>query len=255
MLEIQNLCSGYGEREVLHDISLTARAGQVTVIVGPNGCGKSTLLKTICGIQPVTAGQVLLDDEKLLALSRNLLAQRTAYLAQSRQVPDITVERLVLHGRFPYLGYPRRYRKEDYAIADAAMKTMGVAELADELVQNLSGGQRQKVYIAMALVQDTPVILLDEPTTYLDISHQLQLMQQARMLAAQGKTVVMIIHDLPHAFQTADHMILMRDGKIVADGTPEQIYASGMISSVFGVRLCRTGTEGGWRYYCEESKL
>ena len=178
-----------------------------------------------------------------------------AYLAQSRQVPDITVERLVLHGRFPYLGYPRRYRKEDYAIADAAMKTLGVAELADELVQNLSGGQRQKVYIAMALVQDTPVILLDEPTTYLDISHQLQLMQQARMLAAQGKTVVMIIHDLPHAFQTADHMILMRDGKIVADGTPEQIYASGMISSVFGVRLCRTGTEGGWRYYCEESKL
>ena len=255
MLEIQNLCSGYGEREVLHDISLTARAGQVTVIVGPNGCGKSTLLKTICGIQPVTAGQVLLDDEKLLALPRNLLAQRTAYLAQSRQVPDITVERLVLHGRFPYLGYPRRYRKEDYAIADAAMKTMGVAELADELVQNLSGGQRQKVYIAMALAQDTPVILLDEPTTYLDISHQLQLMQQARMLAAQGKTVVMIIHDLPHAFQTADHMILMRDGKIVADGTPEQIYASGMISSVFGVRLCRTGTEGGWRYYCEESKL
>lgn len=255
MLEIKNLYSGYGGREVLHDVSLTAQAGEVTVIVGPNGCGKSTLLKTICGIQPVTAGQVLLDGEKLFALPRNLLAQKTAYLAQSRQVPDITVERLVLHGRFPYLGYPRRYRKEDYAIADAAMKTMGVAELADELVQNLSGGQRQKVYIAMALVQDTPVILLDEPTTYLDISHQLQLMQQARMLAAQGKTVVMIIHDLPHAFQTADHMILMRDGKIVADGTPEQIYASGMISSVFGVRLCRTGTEGGWRYYCEESKL
>ena len=255
MLEIKNLYSGYGGREVLHDVSLTAQAGEVTVIVGPNGCGKSTLLKTICGIQPVTAGQVLLDGEKLFALPRNLLAQKTAYLAQSRQVPDITVERLVLHGRFPYLGYPRRYRKEDYAIADAAMKTMGVAELADELVQNLSGGQRQKVYIAMALVQDTPVILLDEPTTYLDISHQLQLMQQARMLAAQGKTVVMIIHDFPHAFQTADHMILMRDGKIVADGTPEQIYASGMISSVFGVRLCRTGTEGGWRYYCEESKL
>ena len=135
------------------------------------------------------------------------------------------------------------------------MKTMGVAELADELVQNLSGGQRQKVYIAMALAQDTPVILLDEPTTYLDISHQLQLMQQARMLAAQGKTVAMIIHDLPHAFQTADHMILMQEGKIVADGTPEQIYASGMISSVFGVRLCRTGTEGGWRYYCEGDKL
>ena len=255
MLEVKSLCAGYSDTHVLEHVDFRIPSGKVTVILGPNGCGKSTLLKALCGIIPADSGQVVLDGENILTLPQRQLAQRVAYLAQSRQIPDITVERLVLHGRFPYLGYPRRYRKEDYAIADAAMKTMGVAELADELVQNLSGGQRQKVYIAMALVQDTPVILLDEPTTYLDISHQLQLMQQARMLAAQGKTVVMIIHDLPHAFQTADHMILMRDGKIVADGTPEQIYASGMISSVFGVRLCRTGTEGGWRYYCEESKL
>lgn len=255
MLEVKSLSAGYSDTHVLEHVDFRIPSGKVTVILGPNGCGKSTLLKALCGIIPADSGQVVLDGENILTLPQRQLAQRVAYLAQSRQIPDITVERLVLHGRFPYLGYPRRYRKEDYAIADAAMKTMGVAELADELVQNLSGGQRQKVYIAMALAQDTPVILLDEPTTYLDISHQLQLMQQARMLAAQGKTVVMIIHDLPHAFQTADHMILMRDGKIVADGTPEQIYASGMISSVFGVRLCRTGTEGGWRYYCEESKL
>lgn len=255
MLEVKSLSAGYLDKHVLEHVDFRIPSEKVTVILGPNGCGKSTLLKALCGIIPADSGQVVLDGENILTLPQRQLAQRVAYLAQSRQVPDITVERLVLHGRFPYLGYPRRYRKEDYAIADAAMKTMGIAELANELLQNLSGGQRQKVYIAMALTQDTPVILLDEPTTYLDISHQLQLMQQARMLAAQGKTVVMIIHDLPHAFQTADHMILMRDGKIVADGTPEQIYASGMISSVFGVRLCRTGTEGGWRYYCEESKL
>ena len=255
MLEVKSLSAGYSDTHVLEHVDFRIPSGKVTVILGPNGCGKSTLLKALCGIIPADSGQVVLDGENILTLPQRQLAQRVAYLAQSRQIPDITVERLVLHGRFPYLGYPRRYRKEDYAIADAAMKTMGVAELADELVQNLSGGQRQKVYIAMALAQDTPVILLDEPTTYLDISHQLQLMQQARMLAAQGKTVAMIIHDLPHAFQTADHMILMQEGKIVADGTPEQIYASVMISSVFGVRLCRTGTEGGWRYYCEESKL
>ena len=255
MLEVKSLCAGYSDTHVLEHVDFRIPSGKVTVILGPNGCGKSTLLKALCGIIPADSGQVVLDGENILTLPQRQLAQRVAYLAQSRQIPDITVERLVLHGRFPYLGYPRRYRKEDYAIADAAMKTMGVAELADELVQNLSGGQRQKVYIAMALAQDTPVILLDEPTTYLDISHQLQLMQQARMLAAQGKTVAMIIHDLPHAFQTADHMILMQEGKIVADGTPEQIYASGMISSVFGVRLCRTGTEGGWRYYCEGDKL
>lgn len=255
MLEVKSLSAGYSDTHVLEHVDFRIPSGKVTVILGPNGCGKSTLLKALCGIIPADSGQVVLDGENILTLPQRQLAQRVAYLAQSRQIPDITVERLVLHGRFPYLGYPRRYRKEDYAIADAAMKTMGVAELADELVQNLSGGQRQKVYIAMALAQDTPVILLDEPTTYLDISHQLQLMQQARMLAAQGKTVAMIIHDLPHAFQTADHMILMQEGKIVADGTPEQIYASGMISSVFGVRLCRTGTEGGWRYYCEGDKL
>ena len=255
MLEVKSLSAGYSDTHVLEHVDFRIPSGKVTVILGPNGCGKSTLLKALCGIIPADSGQVVLDGENILTLPQRQLAQRVAYLAQSRQIPDITVERLVLHGRFPYLGYPRRYRKEDYAIADAAMKPMGVAELADELVQNLSGGQRQKVYIAMALAQDTPVILLDEPTTYLDISHQLQLMQQARMLAAQGKTVAMIIHDLPHAFQTADHMILMQEGKIVADGTPEQIYASGMISSVFGVRLCRTGTEGGWRYYCEGDKL
>lgn len=255
MLEIKNLWAGYEERTVLKNLNLTIPEGKVTVILGPNGCGKSTFLKSLCGILNIESGQVILDGTDLLSQPPRQLAQSIAYLSQSRQIPDITAYRLVLHGRFPYLGYPRRYRKEDHAIARSVMEQMGVLELADTLMEKLSGGQRQKVYIAMALAQDTPVILLDEPTTYLDISHQMQLMQQARMLAAQGKTVVMIIHDLPHAFQTADHMILMRDGKIVADGTPEQIYASGMISSVFGVRLCRTGTEGGWRYYCEESKL
>lgn len=255
MLEIQNLCSGYGEREVLHDISLTARAGQVTVIVGPNGCGKSTLLKTICGIQPVTAGQVLLDDEKLLALPRNLLAQRTAYLAQSRQVPDITVERLVLHGRFPYLGYPRRYRSEDYASARSAMERMDIEDLADMPLQKLSGGQRQKAYIAMVLTQNTPVVLMDEPTTYLDIRHQLQLMEQTVAMAKQGRTVVMILHDLANAFAYADWMILMEDGNVVAEGTPEEIYVSGAAERVFGVQIGRVMTRTGWRYYCENSRV
>lgn len=222
------------------------------MILGPNGCGKSTLLKALCGILPADNGEVILDRENILALPRRILVQKTAYLAQSRQIPDITVERLVLHGRFPYLGYPRRYRKEDYAVPRKAMEQMGIWDLADTLVENLSGGQRQKVYIAMALAQDTPVILLDEPTTYLDISHQLQMMQQARLLAQQGKTVVMIIHNLPHAFQTADHMILMKAGVVVTEGTPEEIYTSGMIHSVFGVKLGRACTESGWRYYCEE---
>ncbi len=254
MLEIKNLSAGYPGKPVLPDVSLSIPAGKVTVLLGPNGWGQSTLLKALCGILPAKNGRVLLDGEDLLSLPPKLLARKVAYLAQSRQIPDITVGRLVLHGRFPYLGYPRRYGKGDYAIADGAMETMGIRALADTLLGHLSGGQRQKAYIAMALAQDTPVILLDEPTTYLDIAHQLQLLRQASLLARQGKTVIMVVHDLPHAFQWADRIAVLNDGEVVAQGTPEEIYAAGVTDGVFGVKLCRTQTETGWHYYCEEIK-
>jgi len=255
MLETKSLCAGYPNKRVLQQMNISIPSGKLTVILGPNGCGKSTLLKVLCGILPMESGEVILDGENVQTVSRKTLAQKVAYLAQSRQIPDITVKRLVLHGRFPYLGYPRRYRKEDYACATRAMEEMGIADLADTPLQNLSGGQRQKVYIAMALAQNTPVILLDEPTTYLDISHQLQMMQHARYLAQQGKTVVMIIHDLPHAFQTADYMILMKDGAVAAEGTPEEIYAAGIVDSIFGIKLGRAYTENGWCYYCEKRTI
>jgi iron complex transport system ATP-binding protein len=213
------------------------------------------LLKTICGIQPVSKGQILLDGQGLLTLPRNLLAQKTAYLAQNRQIPDITVERLILHGRFPYLGYPRRYRSEDYIAARNAMEQMQIADLADIPLQHLSGGQRQKVYIAMVLAQNTPVVLMDEPTTYLDIRHQLQLMQQACAMAGEGKTVIMVLHDLLHAFQCADRIILMQDGRVVASDTPERLYASGAVEKVFQIRLGRIMTQTGWRYYCDEDRV
>jgi len=255
VVEIKHITAGYSGRTVLKDVSLSLPAGQVTVLLGPNGCGKSTLLKVLCGILPAEAGEILRKGENLLALPPRKLAQTVAYLSQSRQVPDITTERLVLHGRFPYLGFPRRYRPEDMACAKAAMEKMGISDLADSPVETLSGGQRQKVYLAMILAQDTPVVVLDEPTTYLDISHQLQLMQMARELARQGRTVLMVIHDLPHAFQTADQLVLMNNGAVVAAGTPEEIYRSGRISRVFGVTLHRTQTPSGWRYYCQEQAL
>lgn len=252
MVEIKDLCAGYAGKPVIRHIDLAIPDGKVTVLLGPNGCGKSTLLKAACGILPVEAGQVLMNGRDVLTLPPRQLARQMAYLAQSRQIPDITAYRLVLHGRFPYLGYPRRYRKEDHAAARAAMEQMGIWSLADTLLEKLSGGQRQKVYIAMALAQETPVVLLDEPTTYLDISHQLQLMHHAKLLAEQGKTVLMIIHDLPHAFQTADKLVLMEAGRIVAQGTPEEIYSAECIPRIFRVKLGRAATESGWRYYCEE---
>lgn len=254
MLEVKQLCAGYPGKQVLQQADMTIPKGKLTVILGPNGCGKTTLLKTLCGILPAEAGQVQLDGENILALPQRMLAQKTAYLAQGGNIPDITVGRLVLHGRFPYLSYPRRYRKEDYARAQSAMEAMGIADLADTKLQKLSGGQRQKAYIAMALVQDTPVLLLDEPTTYLDISHQFTLMRQAKHLAQQGKTVVMVIHDLAHAFQTGDYMILMGHGRVAAEGAPEKIYRSGIAETIFGVKLGRAQTDSGWHYYCEEAK-
>ena len=236
MLEVKSLSAGYLDKHVLEHVDFRIPSEKVTVILGPNGCGKSTLLKALCGIIPADSGQVVLDGENILTLPQRQLAQRVAYLAQSRQVPDITVERLVLHGRFPYLGYPRRYRKEDYAIADAAMKTMGVAELADELVQNLSGGQRQKVYIAMALVQDTPVILLDEPTTYLDISHQLEIMELvARLNREENITILMVLHDINHAARYSDELIVLKDHQIYRQGNPWDILQSDVLEKVFHV--------------------
>ena len=252
MLEIKALSAGYGANPILKQIDLQVLPGQVTVLLGPNGCGKTTLLKTLCGILPASEGSVKLDGEELLKLQPNLLARKVAYLAQGRQVPEITAERLVLHGRFPYLDYPRRYRPEDHAAARAAMEQMGISHLARTQLDQMSGGQRQKCYIAMALAQDTQVLLLDEPTTYLDIGHQLQLLRQAKALARQGKTVLMVIHDLSHALHTADRLVLMENGTVAAEGTPEALYESGAVERVFGVAIGRVRTEKGWRYYCEE---
>ncbi len=254
MLEIENLHAAYAKREVLHGVSLKAPAGAVTVLLGPNGCGKSTLLKSLCGIVPAAGAKVLLDDCDLLKLPQKQLAQRVAYLAQNRQLPDMTVERLILHGRFPYLDYPRRYRKEDHQIVRQAMEQMDLLDLAGCPIGKLSGGQQQKAFIAMALAQDTDVILLDEPTTYLDVTYQLQFLRHARMLADSGKHVLMVLHDLPLALEAADWTVLMADGKTILQGPPEGLYRSGALEQVFGISITRTSACGRWRYFVQEKR-
>lgn len=253
MLEIQHLCGGYPGNPVLQDVSLTAKEGQITAVIGPNGCGKSTLLKTLCGIIPPNNGLVLLNGAALLSLPRQRLSQQVAYLAQSSRIPDITVRRMVLHGRFPYLSYPRHYRPEDETAAALAIDRMGLTELADTPLDRLSGGQRQKVHIAMALAQNTPVLLLDEPTTYLDISHQLQLLRLARELAEDGKHILMVIHDLSHGLEAADQVVLMHHGAVVLQDTPEAVCRSGALQTVFGIGVCQIETEHGPRYYYQDT--
>ena len=241
MLKLQHLTAGYGEKTILHDISLDFPPGTVTAVLGPNGCGKSTLLKAAAGLIPVTAGEISGEEPR---------ARQVAYLPQSRPVPDMTVRQLVLHGRFPWLSWPRRYRERDMEIAEAAMDRMGVGELADRPLAELSGGTRQKCFLAMALAQQAPTLLLDEPTSFLDVGHQLKLMALARELAAEGKAVVLVLHDLPLALGYADRVAVMDGGRILALGTPEEIRASGILERVFGVKLLRLEAEGEKRYVC-----
>lgn len=241
MVELKHLSAGYGEKTILHDISLTFPAGTVTAVVGPNGCGKSTLLKAIAGLLPPTSGEVLAEEPR---------AQHVAYLPQSRRLPEMTASRLVLHGRFPWLGWPRRYRAEDYAIAQKAMERLGVAESSDTPLTELSGGTRQKCYLAMALAQDAPTILLDEPTSYLDIAHQLKLMELCRELASEGRAIVLVLHDLPLALQYADRVAVMDAGRLLVLGTPEEIMSTSILQTTFGVQVFPVQTPMGTRYVC-----
>ena len=250
MIETRNLRAGYGGREILHGVTLTARKGEVLALVGPNGCGKSTFLKALVGIVP-SEGEVRIDGKPVGELPGNALARHLSYLPQGKSVPDITAGRLVLHGRFPYLHYPRRYGPGDIAIAREAMEKLDIATLWDTPVAALSGGMRQKVYIAMALAQGTGNLLLDEPTTYLDIAHQLRLLTLTRELAREGKTVTMVLHDLPQAMEYSDRLAVMKDGRLLDVGTPEEIFTRGSLEAAFGVKLSRFRASDRWRYYCD----
>lgn len=248
MVEIQGLTAGYGDVPVLHDLNLTIPEGKLTAILGPNGCGKSTLLRGLLALIPNVTGSVTLDGVPLLTLPPAELARHIAYLPQERPVPNMTVGQLVLHGRFPYLQYPRRYRAADRAAARKAMERIGLSDLAQVPLAQLSGGIRQKCRIAMALCQDAPVLLLDEPLSFLDISHQLELMALCRELARQGKTMVLVLHQLSLALQWADEIILMEAGRIRQTGTPRELVRSEALAQVFGVDVRQWDTPQGTQF-------
>ena len=249
MLEARNLSAGYPGRAVLAGVSLAARPGRVLALLGPNGCGKSTLLRTMAGLLPPLGEEVLLDGRR--DYSPRQAAQRVAYLPQSRTAPNITVRRLVLHGRFPYLSYPRRYGREDYEAVDRALAAADALDLADRPLPELSGGQRQKAYLAMALAQETEAILMDEPTTFLDIRHQLEVLALVRRLAEEGRGVVLALHDLCLALTAADDVAVLGEGRLLALGGPEAVYQSKVLERVMGVRLDRSEGPGGRRYFCQ----
>lgn len=251
MIELKKLSAGYPGSVVLEYTDLKLHPGEVTVLLGPNGSGKTTLIRTILGLQPKLDGNILVDGVELEEISLKERARKMAYLAQFRTVPNISVERMVLHGRFPHLGYPRRYRPEDHACVEAAMARAKVQELAHRPLTELSGGQRQRVYLAMALAQDAPYVFFDEPTTYLDVGRQMDVMHAAHELARQGKSVTLVIHDLCLALRTAHKIVILDGGKVRAAGTPEAVFHCGVLKDVFGVEVRRVETVSGWRYYYE----
>lgn len=249
MLEIRNLSAGYGHGEVISNVSFTVNSGEITTIIGKNGCGKTTLLKASTGMLPHRSGDVLVDGVSVLGLPTAKRAQLMSYLAQGRGAPEITVGRMVLHGRFAHLDYPRRYSKKDYAIAAEVMAQMGLTELAHTPMSQLSGGMRQKVYIAMALAQQTPVVLMDEPTTYLDIAQQLNFGDMVTDLAQQGKAVLLVLHDLLFALRISQRIVVMEEGKVAACGTPREIMEKGILERLYGVVIKSVETEQGTRLY------
>ena len=245
-LQTQNLSVGYDETTIIEDLNLEIPAHKVSVIIGANGCGKSTLMKTLSRLLKPEKGQVVLDGKAVHGYPSTQLAQMLGLLPQSPTVPEgITVADLVARGRYPYRKFMQNMTKEDYAAVEDALERMGITELANRCVDELSGGQRQRVWIALALAQETDILLLDEPTTYLDIRYQIEILQLVKKLNQEfGITIIMVLHDINQAIAYSDNVIGMKDGKVLVEGDPEEVITEESIRELYGIELGVTRVDG-----------
>lgn len=233
-LQLQQVSLSYGNAAVLEGLSLDVEPGAFTAIVGPNGCGKSTLLRILGGALAPTRGQARLDGADLATLRRKAVARRLAYLPQNPVAPEmISVRDLVSRGRYPHQTLLRQWSPADAHAVDAALADTDLADLADHPVHTLSGGQRQRAWLALVLAQDAGIMLLDEPTTFLDIRHQIDLLELCARLHAAGRTLVVVLHDLNLAFRYAGHVVMMRAGRIAAQGDVRQVVTEDAMRQVF----------------------
>ena len=235
--EAKNIVTGYDKKIIIDGIDLSVPSNKVSVIIGSNGCGKSTLLKTMARLIKPLSGDIVIDGKKITTMPSKKLAQILGLLPQSPVVPEgITVWDLVSRGRFPYQAFFKGMNKEDFEAVEEALEIMGITELANRSVDELSGGQRQRVWIAMALAQQTDILLLDEPTTYLDLAHQLEVLEVLDELNKKyNTTIVMVIHELNNAARFADHMIGVKKGKICCKGTAEEVMTKENLRELFNI--------------------
>lgn len=234
----EKLRLGYANHVVADGLTVAIPDGKFTAIIGPNGCGKSTLLRTLSRLMKPMHGQVWLDGNEIHRFATKEVARRVGLLAQNSTAPgDISVAELVARGRYPHQPMFSRWREEDSQAVERALKATNIEDLADQPVDTLSGGQRQRAWIAMVLAQETSILLLDEPTTWLDISHQIDLLELLRDLnQKQGYTLAAVLHDLNQACRYATHLIALRDGKIIAEGAPTEIVTPELIEAIYGLR-------------------
>ncbi|KIQ33122.1 MULTISPECIES: Fe(3+) dicitrate ABC transporter ATP-binding protein FecE [Pseudomonas syringae group] len=238
ILQAQQLDIGYGATRIVQDLSFSPPPGKVTALIGPNGCGKSTLLKAFARILTPQAGSLSLDGKAYRDLSARDLARKVAFLPQVLPIPEgVSVRQLVAYGRSPHNSLWGRLSGADQHSVEQALQRMELETLADRPLSDLSGGQRQRAWLAMILAQDAAIVLLDEPTTYLDISHQVELLDLMRALSAEGKTVITVLHDINQACRYADHLAVMQAGRLVASGTPGDVLNAELVCRVFDVQV------------------
>ncbi|WP_406407078.1 ABC transporter ATP-binding protein [Streptomyces halstedii] len=236
-LAARGVTVGYGGRTVIDGLDVSIPPGLVTTIIGPNGCGKSTLLRTLTRLLKPAGGTVVLDGEDISRLRTRDVAKRLGLLPQAPVAPEgLTVADLVARGRHPHQSWLRQWSSDDASVVERALAMTGVLDLADRPVDSLSGGQRQRVWISMTLAQGTDLLLLDEPTTYLDLAHAIDVLDLVDDLHESGRTVVMVLHDLNLATRYSDHLVVMRAGAILAQGHPREVVTEELLYEAFGLR-------------------
>ena len=235
-LGTQSITLKHDDHVIIDGLDVTFPAGKVTAIVGPNGCGKSTLLNGLSRVHLPSSGHILLNGKDIHSMPAKQVAKKLALLPQETSAPDgITVRELIRFGRHPHQSLFKQWGMDDRTAIEFALQAANLESLGDRLLDTLSGGQRQRAWIAMSIAQETPLLLLDEPTSALDLGHQIEVFDLIRELAAAGKTIIMVVHDLAMAARYADHLIAMKGGEIVAQGSPKQVITPEILEDLYGV--------------------